>query len=219
MSIEAIRESLLLDKDNMAESMSNVCKRAVVPPVCFNKDCKCRIKIPSKAAVVGKDNELTEKDMHENFFNAAMTNKDGNKIDSGAIEKDFEYYDSKQLWFDFKNIGENDIILTQGRNKYYMHPGNIKYRAVIRKNVKYFINAKSYFGRQAVAKHVRNQLMDVMGARFIKYCPALKRWYIMERKNCYTKIRMAMSGMIRYEKNKAVTKALSYVKKKLSQDP
>ena len=54
MSIEAIRESLLLDKDNMAESMSDVCKRAVVPRVCFNKDCKCRIKIPSKAAVVGK---------------------------------------------------------------------------------------------------------------------------------------------------------------------
>ena len=49
---------------NMAESMSDVCKRAVVPPVCFNKDCKCRIEIPSKAAVVGKDNELTEKDMH-----------------------------------------------------------------------------------------------------------------------------------------------------------
>ena len=46
-----------------------------------------------------------------------MTNKDGTKIDSGAIEKDFEYYDSKQLWFDFKNIGENDIILTQGKNK------------------------------------------------------------------------------------------------------
>ena len=39
-------------------------------------------------------------------YSAAMTNKDGSKIDSGAIEKDFEYYDSKQLWFDLKNIGE-----------------------------------------------------------------------------------------------------------------
>ena len=42
----------------MAKSMSDVCKRAVVPTACFNKDCKCRIKIPSK---------------------------DGSKIDSGAI--------------------------------------------------------------------------------------------------------------------------------------
>ena len=73
--------------------MSDVSKRAVVSTACFNKDCKCRIKIPSRAAVVKKDNELTEKDMHENFFNAAMTNKDGNKINFGAIEKDFEYYD------------------------------------------------------------------------------------------------------------------------------
>jgi len=97
----------------MAESMSDVCKRAVVPPVCFNKDCKCRIKIPSKVAVVGKDNELTEKDMHENFFNAAMTNKYGNKIDSGAIEKDFEYYDSKQLWFGLKNVGEKTLYQLQ----------------------------------------------------------------------------------------------------------
>ena len=54
-----------------------------------------------------------------------------------------------------------------------------------------------------------------MGARFIKYCPVLKKWYIIERKNCYTKIRDVISGMITREK----IKALRCVMKKLSQEP
>jgi len=54
-----------------------------------------------------------------------------------------------------------------------------------------------------------------MGARFIKYCPASKQWYIMDRQKCCIKIRHAMSGIIRREKSKA----LRCVMKKISQDP
>ena len=37
---------------------------------CLKKVCKCRFKIPSRAAIVGEDNELREKDIPENFSNA-----------------------------------------------------------------------------------------------------------------------------------------------------
>ena len=72
------------------------------------------------------------------------------------------------------NIDRNDIISAAGR-KYDKHSGNVKHKTVLRKNIVYFVNAKSHLGRSAVAKHVLNQLVDVMGARFIKYCPASKR--------------------------------------------
>ena len=95
---------------------------------------------------------------------SAMNNKKTLKCTTKKLETDTPL-----------NIGRNDIISGPGC-KYDKHPGNIKYKTFLCKNIVYFVNAKSHLGRSAVAKHVLNQLVDVMGARFIKYCPASKRW-------------------------------------------
>ena len=54
-----------MDECTLDKTMS-----CAVATACLKKVCKCGFKIPSRAANVGEDNELREKDIPENFSNA-----------------------------------------------------------------------------------------------------------------------------------------------------
>ena len=54
----------------MDECMLDKTMSSAVATTCLKKVCKCRFKIPSRAAIVGEDNELRETDIPENFSNA-----------------------------------------------------------------------------------------------------------------------------------------------------
>ena len=66
---------------------------------------------------------------------SAMNNKETLKCTTKKLETDTPL-----------NIGRNDIISAPGR-KYDKHPGNVKYKTVLYKNIVYFVNAKSHLGR------------------------------------------------------------------------
>ena len=165
--------------------MTGVATVVEVATACYKSPGNCRMKIPSPPALIHGD---------------------------VVFKKEDEYScHSKVLWDDLKNVSENDIISAQG-DKYNKHPGNIQYNALICKTIADFVRAKTGVDRSAVVRHMLHQLVDKMGAKFIKQCPVTKKWYIMDRKMCHQKIYLALHGRITYQKRKA----LGCVMKKLA---